>query len=42
MIRFERSEPISEGKRIILATVDALRGTESFKGVQLIFDVDPQ
>ena len=42
MLRFERSEPIGEAKRIIRQLGDKLRSQEKQANIQIIYDVDPQ
>lgn len=42
MLRFERSEAISEAKGIILDTAERLRAEKRFASIQIHFDADPQ
>ncbi|MCQ2294195.1 MAG: primosomal protein N' [Bacteroidales bacterium] len=42
MLRFERTEPISEAKRIILDIADNLKKDKQLSSLQIHFDVDPQ
>ena len=42
IVRFERSEAVAEGKRIILDIADHLKKDKSLASLQIHFDVDPQ
>lgn len=42
MIRFERTEPIAQAKKIILDIADKLKTDKQFSSLQIHFDVDPQ
>ena len=42
IVRFERSEAIGEGKRIILDMADKLKADKALASLQVHFDVDPQ
>lgn len=42
LVRFERSEPIAEGKRIMLDMADKLKADKQLSTLQIHFDVDPQ
>ena len=40
-LRFERSEPVADAKRIILQMADDLTRQEGWSGISVVFDVDP-
>lgn len=42
LLRFERTEPISEAKQIILDIAEKLKADKSCSSIQIHFDVDPQ
>lgn len=42
ILRFDRTEPIAEAKRIILDITDKLKADKRFNALQVHFDVDPQ
>lgn len=42
MLRFDRNEPIAQAKEIIRQLGEQMRKEAAYRGVQIIYDVDPQ
>lgn len=42
MLRFERSEPIAQGKQMLLRATEIMLNDKAHKGLSITFDVDPQ
>ena len=42
MVRFERTEPIAQGKQTMQQMADALLADKAYRGLVISFDVDPQ